>query len=319
MQASTLHGDVMVKRVPGGQLDLSHLTDKEVLSETRRLVGHSNHLFAALLVHLAEVESRGLHRQRACSSLYTYCIYELRMSEDAAARRSAAARWVRKFPALREAIARGELHLTGLLMIAPHLTEANQQEVLARARYRTKKELGRLVRELHPLPPVPDSMEPIRLVPKSPRNSSWELYMAALAGPVRKLKPGEHPHEWATEPAPRPNATVANDASMPPVAAGPSDVNAPSGVREAYRRDERRCTFVDERGVRCQETHLLELHHIEPFARRGPDTAANLTLRCAAHNALAAEHEASHERESEQRPRAALSTDGPGAHFRRAE
>jgi hypothetical protein len=44
---------------------------------TRCLVGTSNRLFAALLLHLAEVETRGIHRQRACSSLYTYCIYEL--------------------------------------------------------------------------------------------------------------------------------------------------------------------------------------------------------------------------------------------------
>jgi hypothetical protein len=61
-----------------------------------------------------------VHRTRACSSLYSYCIYELRLSEDAAVRRVMAARFVRKFPALLQAIAAGELHLTGLLMLGPH-------------------------------------------------------------------------------------------------------------------------------------------------------------------------------------------------------
>jgi len=61
-------------------------------------------LFAALLAHLAEVEARGVHRTRACSSLYTYCIYELRMSEDAAFRRAAAAKLAKRFPALFDGV-----------------------------------------------------------------------------------------------------------------------------------------------------------------------------------------------------------------------
>jgi hypothetical protein len=108
--------------LPSLDLSLGHLSDDEVLAHTRRLVGRSNLLTAELLAHLAEVEARGIHRIRACSSLYAYCIYELRFSEDEAFRRVAAARLVRRFPALLDALASGELHLTGLLMLGPHLT-----------------------------------------------------------------------------------------------------------------------------------------------------------------------------------------------------
>src|SRR6188474_702203 len=90
----------IVQAVPGGAPALAHVSDDELLSHTRRLVGKSNQLLAALLLHLAEIEARGAHRSRRCASLYTYCIYELRFSEDAAARRSAAARFAREFPAL---------------------------------------------------------------------------------------------------------------------------------------------------------------------------------------------------------------------------
>jgi hypothetical protein len=61
--------------------------------------------------------------------------------------------------------------------------------------------------------------------------------------------------------------------------------------RDVYHRDGGRCTYVDARGERCCETGCLELHHLEPFAKNGPHSATNLTLRCPAHNALAAEQD----------------------------
>jgi hypothetical protein len=50
----------------------------------RRLTARSNVALADLLAHLGEVELRGIHQTRACASLYTYCMYELRMSEETA-------------------------------------------------------------------------------------------------------------------------------------------------------------------------------------------------------------------------------------------
>jgi hypothetical protein len=61
--------DLIAKLVPGGVHSLAHVDDDELLRNTRRLVGKSNQLFAALLLHLAEVETRGLHRKRLCASL----------------------------------------------------------------------------------------------------------------------------------------------------------------------------------------------------------------------------------------------------------
>lgn len=150
----------------------------------------------------AEVEARGVHRTRRCASLYTYCIYELRFSEDAAARRSVAARLVKQFPLLFAAIADGELHLTGLLMIGPHLTPENHVEVLGRARFRTKKELGKLLRDLNPLPQVPDLIEPLGPPQlRALRNPTWEEYVTSLAPRVRELPPGERPGDWGNDTA----------------------------------------------------------------------------------------------------------------------
>jgi len=397
---------------------------------------------------LAEVEARGVHRTRACSSLYTYCIYELRFSEDAAARRAGAAKLVKRFPALLDAIAGGELHLTGSLMLGPHLTLENHLQVLARAKFRTKKEIAKLVRILAPLPEVPDRIQPLRPeTSQSPRNPTWQEFAAPLGRSVRKLAPGQRPRDWANDtlaqedrdqdreslgagielrsalsldaeclthaPA-RDDAPAHADASQPPedrpselarldgpqlyqmqlttseehvqlverarallshqspaislgalhlqamrmlvaalekqrfaVAApqrqrpcppdaaptktepaqpgeqlaGRSELGhtrqrgtnsraiggagrqsqrsqpsryIPAAVRRAiFERDGARCTYVDERGQRCRETHGLEIHHLKPFGKGGEHEVSNLTLlRCEPHNTLAAEQAA---------------------------
>jgi 5-methylcytosine-specific restriction endonuclease McrA len=62
----------------------------------------------------------------------------------------------------------------------------------------------------------------------------------------------------------------------------------PSAVRRAvWRRDEGRCAFVGSRG-RCAARGFLEYHHVIPFAEGGETSAANIQLRCRAHN----QHEA---------------------------
>lgn len=72
----------------------------------------------------------------------------------------------------------------------------------------------------------------------------------------------------------------------------PRGRHVPASVkREVFARDGGRCSYTDERGERCRETRYLELHHLQPFGLEGEHVAANLTLRCSAHNALAAEQD----------------------------
>ena len=168
---------------------LGHVADDALHAEVKTLAGRHNVLTADLLAHLAEVEARGIHRERACSSLYTYCLYELRFSEDEAQRRARAARAAREFPVLFELLAEGAIHLTGLLLLAPYLTAENHRGLLARARFRTKREIERLVAEIAPRPDVPARIEPL-----GPRRATsanlWQAFTASLRGPVRELVSG---------------------------------------------------------------------------------------------------------------------------------
>ncbi|HEX5631972.1 MAG TPA: hypothetical protein VFX50_02050, partial [Gemmatimonadales bacterium] len=60
--------------------------------------------------------------------------------------------------------------------------------------------------------------------------------------------------------------------------------------REVWERDESRCTFTSEAGVRCPECKELEIDHVIPRARGGrSDDPGYLRLRCRAHNQYEAE------------------------------
>lgn len=60
--------------------------------------------------------------------------------------------------------------------------------------------------------------------------------------------------------------------------------NVPAAVRrEVCQRDGGRCVFSGADGP-CGETAFLEYHHVVPFAAGGETSAANLQLRCRAHN-----------------------------------
>ena len=122
----------------------------------------------------------------------------------------------------------------------------------------------------------------------APNLSLSDLHLRALRSFVAELKR----KKCATVDKPRsaPAPRQRDEASAPAPRQRGRHVPA-AAKRTVYQRDQARCTHVDDDGRRCCETRRLELHHIEPFASGGAHTLENLTLRCAAHNALAAEHD----------------------------
>ena len=77
------------------------------------------------------------------------------MSEAVAARRIRAGRATCRFPCILGIIARGEIHLSGIHQLAGHLTDENHREVLQRAKYKSMREIEKLVAEISPKPDVP--------------------------------------------------------------------------------------------------------------------------------------------------------------------
>jgi hypothetical protein len=76
---------------------------------------------AELVEVLGEVDARHLYLDQAYSSMFEYCVRELRFAEGVAYKRIAVARAARRHPEILAALASGEIHLTGACLIAPHL------------------------------------------------------------------------------------------------------------------------------------------------------------------------------------------------------
>ena len=108
--------------------------------------------------------------------MFRYCIDVLNLSEAEAYRRIGAARLSRKYPVLLTMLEDGRIHLCGIAVLAKHLTEANYENVLARATHKSKRELEELVAELAPKPDVPPTVRkrPQRKAQSKPPTSSSE-------------------------------------------------------------------------------------------------------------------------------------------------
>jgi hypothetical protein len=146
---------------------LTDLADERLLSNLSALVSAERQNTAALLTHLAEVEERKLYRIAAYSTMHEYCVDALHLSDDSAYKRLRAARAARRFPQLLDAIADGRLHLSGVVVLAPHLTDENVDGLVEEATHRRKLDIEIIVARLARRPDVPDRVRALAPEPHS--------------------------------------------------------------------------------------------------------------------------------------------------------
>jgi hypothetical protein len=135
------------------------------------------------------------------------------------------------------------------------LERVEKTKLAAAAKPRPKPAIRRETAPSRPIPPEGDPNPPIR-----PGTDKEVLKPGLLIRTVPHVRPA------------LPSRTV------------PRDVK-----REVWRRDAGRCAFVAPTGRRCSESTFLEFHHIQPYAKQGPATVANISLRCRRHNQYEAE------------------------------
>lgn len=128
----------------------THLSDLLLLQSAAANAGRERTATADFLADLGEIDARKLYVPAGYPSLYAFCLGELHLSEDAACKRIAVARTARRFPAIFEAVARGRLHLSALVLLAPHLVETSASSLLAAASHKCKAEVEKLLAERFP-------------------------------------------------------------------------------------------------------------------------------------------------------------------------
>jgi len=62
----------------------------------------------------------------------------------------------------------------------------------------------------------------------------------------------------------------------------------PLPIQRFVKGRDRHCTYTSPDGKLCGSTYRLEIEHKIPFGMGGTHDPSNLTLRCRAHNLLAA-------------------------------
>jgi hypothetical protein len=305
---------------------LETMSDREVVERLVELLREERRLTAAVLEHLGEVEGRRLYLPAACSSMHGYCTRVLGMSEDQAFKRIRAARAVRRFPVVGTAVAEGRVHLSGVVLLAPHLTEDNAAELVAEASGKSKAEIEILLARRAPRADVPERLERVAeqtvLVVPEPAGNGVVPEPARGAAKVAPLSAEKFALQLTIGEGTRnkflraqallrhqvPSGDLAEvldhalDALLEKVEARKfGRVKKPRAAkasrsrryvprearRRAVERDGVRCSFVADDGRRCEETGFLELDHVVPVARGG-DASDGVRVLCRSHN----QHEA---------------------------
>jgi len=122
-----------------------------------------------------------------------------------------------------------------------------------------------------------------REVPDGDPGAIFDRALTLLLESVEKTKLGV-----ATRPRPRAPIRPGTDGSVPKPAHASRYV--PRDIKRAvWRRDGGQCAYFSPGGRRCSERIYLEFHHRQAFAKQGPTTVENISLRCWRHNQYEAE------------------------------
>jgi hypothetical protein len=239
-------------------------------------------------------------------------------------------------------VADGRLHLSAVVLLAPHLEQGSADGLIEAATHKSKSEIERLLAERFPKPelrafvralpaargpetehapgrvgteleltaaPVaagsehaPGRVRP-RVTPLAPQRFGLQVTIGqgthdklrhaqsllgnsrvsgdleqvldrALDALIERLER----RKFAVTGRPRSRRSAGEGRALP------AEVR-----RTVWQRDGGRCTFTSDTGHRCEARRFLEFDHIEPVARGGRTTVANVRLRCRAHNQYAAE------------------------------
>jgi 5-methylcytosine-specific restriction endonuclease McrA len=137
---------------------LAAVSDDELLRRLAELLRASRRVESDLVAHVAEVDERRLYSREAVPSMFAYCTEVLHLSEAEAYLRITVARASREHPVLLGLLADGSLHLTGVALLASHLTAENRDSLLRQATHRSKRQVEELVAGLSPRPDAPALM-----------------------------------------------------------------------------------------------------------------------------------------------------------------
>ncbi len=279
---------------------------------------------AELIDVLQLVDQHRVFLEKGHSSLFTYGVNELGLSESVAYNLISVSRKAREVPELKEAIEAGALSLSNARKIAPVLTLENKNEWIEKASKLSQRQLEKEIVKVHPRVATPEKVSYVTesrvqinfglsetemiklrrvqdLLSQSRRKSvSLEEVLMELAGdylhrydPVEKakriiVKKGNQ-HNSTVQPVSMQAETLQKELITEPIdlVVNESKSRTPipaSVLHQVNLRDRGRCTHLNQQGTRCNQTRFLDIHHRIPVSRGGQNALENLITLCSTHH-----------------------------------
>jgi hypothetical protein len=277
------------------------LTNAQLLSHLENFVEEERERMHSFLAWLGEADRRKLPEDEGYASTFDFCVRRLRLSEDEAYRRIHAARAAVVRPELLSALADGQLSLTAVSKIAPHVHRHDALEIIARAEGKTRRQIDEILAPLRLEPQKHDSVRIVAVTPSSSdKSGAPELRVdfsfrgtRALNDAIERAKEllsHKYPHgsldevllEVTRDYLDRHDPQKGLPGRLAQTKGGSSIA---AGLRRAvWSRDGARCAYVGATGARCLSRRFLELDHVKPRALGGLDEVGNLRLLCRPHN-----------------------------------
>lgn len=261
-------------------MKLTHLTNKILIAETKKLVAYELEATTKLLHHLREIDARKLYSDYKCGSLFEYCVKELGYSESSAQRRIVAARTLAAVPEIESKIERGTLSLTNISLVNQFIKDHEEKvEALKEVEGLTKKECEKKLFEITGKKDIPNE--------KKKRVSEDKVQVAIVLSDetlaeVEKLKGllGKDLDMdklilfMAKETIRSVEKTKfkQTNSSKPLSPAKVGRTIQAQVKREVYQRD-RKCS-------NCGSNHRLNFDHRIPYALGGLNDSKNIRLLC---------------------------------------
>jgi len=302
---------------------LKIISSQELLMRAKDVVKREAKLTLEFLYHLRKIERRRLHVEMGYSSLFSFVEKEYKYSSGSTYRRVEAMRLLKEIPEIETDILSGDLNLTSLCEVSKFFkTESikpvERKKIIETIKCKSTREVKRKLADLGTQPERSiererilsktcteltfsisnDLMEKLNLLRafmshKHPR-LTYEILLQELAD-IALQRYGKG-HRVSTSPPKL--SQVARKTNENETLGKPEIENycrrrsryIPAGIkRSVWTRDQGKCTFVSRLSKqKCGSTHFIEFDHILPFSHGGDSTPGNLTLRCRAHNQLAA-------------------------------
>ncbi len=255
-------------------MNLTHLTDKALLEDTKTLVSNERKILVKLLHHLNEIDRRKLYTELKYQSLHDYCTKELKLADTSTHYRIVTARLSNEVPMVISKVESGSLSLSNITLAVKHMRQlkiddtAEKIRILNGIENLSKRECEIKLFEI-------TGTERPKVTNLTIKDETYLLLQKArdlISMPMTHDELLQMLISAFIEKTEKTKFKVGSNATLHT----PEYVTRviPASVKNAvYERDEGKCT-------KCGSTHNLQFDHIVPYALGGKSTLENIRLLC---------------------------------------